>query len=162
MSKVPDPKIVQVDELRYIPHEITKRKRVQKHFPNPSLTKQCFKDDCDINKIIDRCTQLGVDPSQLRNGKPFYGDFSELPSYQESLQTVMTAEEQFSKLPAKVRHRFENDPSKLIDFVMDPSNLEESYDLGLRERPQVAKESDSEAEAQAKPKASESSTSEAR
>lgn len=103
-------------------------------FNTPSLTKQCFKDETDINNIMRKFETTGILPENMR-GPGQYGDYSELPSYQESLQVVLDAEERFMQLPAKVRKRFRNDPAELIDFCSNPANLDEMYNLGLAERP---------------------------
>lgn len=102
-----------------------------------SLTKQCFKDECDINNVLRKYQTQGVLPDVIKTN-PQYGDFSDLLSYEESLAVVSKAEEQFSMLSAKVRRRFDNDPSKFLDFVDDAANLEESYELGIRVRPVAA------------------------
>ena len=99
-----------------------------------SLTKQSFKEECDINNIVRKFETQGILPDNIRSN-PQYGDFTNLPSYQESLNVVIEANERFTDLPAKVRKRFDNDPGKLIDFCQDPKNLDEMVELGLAKRP---------------------------
>jgi len=60
-----------------------------------------------------------------------YGDFSTAPDYFEAQQLLLRARSQFESLPANVRRRFDNDPSKLLAFVGDRSNLAEARELGL-------------------------------
>lgn len=105
-------------------------KRVVYVNDEPSLTKQSFSEDCDINVIMARFEKTGVLPSSV-NDSPRYGDFSDVVDYDESLRVVMEADEAFMSLPAKVRARFQNDPSELIEFVRDPANMQEARDLGL-------------------------------
>lgn len=50
-----------------------KRRPHSIHFTQPSLARPSFKDECDINRIVDRFTQTGLLPS-LRSGEPQYGD----------------------------------------------------------------------------------------
>lgn len=101
-----------------------------------SLTNQADMDSADINKIMARYEKTGVliDPLTLAERKPMYGDFTEVKTYHETLAAVRRAEESFSKLPAKVRNRFENDPQKLIDFLEDSRNDGEAVELGLKDK----------------------------
>ncbi|UOF81663.1 scaffold protein [Microviridae sp.] len=96
------------------------------------LTKQSFKEEVDVNKIIEKAARGQVVPGQLRD--PIYEDFSSMPSYQEALNLVLRAEEQFAGLDAKLRSRFGNDPSQFLAFMEDPKNVEEHISLGLATR----------------------------
>lgn len=98
-----------------------------------SKTKQSFKAECDINNILARYQKTGL-VGHLNARQPRYGDFSNTLDYQAALNAVMAAEESFSSLPAKVRDRFQNDPSKLISFINDPKNKNEAIKLGLLEQ----------------------------
>jgi len=98
-------------------------------------TKQSMKDECDINKITARYERTGALPDMIRED-PQYGDFSDVPSFQEALHLVSLAETQFGALDARVRARFENDPAQFLAFATDPANLGEMVKLGLAvERP---------------------------
>lgn len=110
------------------------RKRVQKDFALPSRTKQSFKDECDINKIMKRFKKtVGVDYltkfSGYTNGD--FGDFSAISDYRSAIEQVSHAREVFDRLPAKVRFKFGNDPAQFLDFCQDPKNLDEMCNLGL-------------------------------
>lgn len=102
-------------------------------FPDNGKTHQSFRDSCDVNNIVRKYSTTGVFPEAT--GNPHYGDFMDMPSYRDSLDLVIRAEDQFMSLPAKVRARFMNDPGQLLEFVSNPENLEEMYVLGLAERP---------------------------
>ena len=65
-----------------------------------------------------------------------YGDFTDVVDYETALQRVITAQESFDALPARVRDRFENDPANLIEFLNDESNRDEALSLGLINPPQ--------------------------
>lgn len=97
---------------------------------DPGKTKQSEKDSCDINIITARYERTGALPDMIKKN-PRYGDFSDVPTYQAALDTVLHAETQFQSLDAKIRARFRNDPAELLDFVADPSNKEEIIKLGL-------------------------------
>lgn len=109
------------------------RKRVQIDFDEPSLTKQCFSQECDINAIMARSAESGF-ISHGNSDMPRYGDFTDVVGYQESLNIVMKAQQSFSSLPAQVRSRFSNDPANLLEFVQNPDNYDEAVALGLVEK----------------------------
>lgn len=97
--------------------------------PEESLTKQAFKDECDINRIMKRFEKTGLLP--MPSAPPQYGDYSELPDYQEALNLVIYAQSQFQGLDSRVRERFANDPEQFLKWVNDPNNLDEAIKLGL-------------------------------
>lgn len=105
--------------------------RVQFETVGPSLTRQESKQECDINRIMQRFEKTGV----LEHRNRFegaYGDFIDAPqSYHEAVNSVLEAQDMFMSLPAKVRKRFGNDPAEFVDFVGDPSNREEMAKMGL-------------------------------
>lgn len=98
----------------------------------PSLTKQEFLEETDINNIINQYETTGMAP-MAGGAEPMYGDFSapELQSYHQAMNIVQGSQELFDRLPARVRERFANDPANLILFVQDPANLKEAHELGL-------------------------------
>lgn len=101
----------------------------------PSPTQQSAKDECDINFIVERAKR-GADISHLNRGVPMYGDFTELPTdLRDCLNIVRKADEAFMSLDAQVRKRFDNDPSKMMDFLKDPANRDEAIKLGLVSAP---------------------------
>lgn len=62
---------------------------------------------------------------------PQYGDFSNVEEYQTSLNIVIRANDQFNALSSELRDRFQNDPSKFLEFCDNPQNSEELVKLGL-------------------------------
>lgn len=106
------------------------RHRVQTDVGGPSLTKQSFKEECDINVILRRFEKTGQLPDLIKQN-PTYGDFSDVASYHEALNIVHLASEQFDNLSSRVRERFGNDPAKFLEFANDPKNSEEMVKLGL-------------------------------
>jgi len=86
----------------------------------PSMTKQSFADETDINKIVARFEKTGL-IEHLNSREPFYGDVSDIVGYQEALNVVQKADDLFNAYPAKVRERFDNDPVKFIEFISDRS-----------------------------------------
>lgn len=97
---------------------------------SPSLTHQSFKDECDINKIIERLDVSGF--LEDRGGrKPQYFDASQVPDYHTAMNQIIYAQSMFDELPADIRARFRNDPGEFVDFFQDPANQEEAISLGL-------------------------------
>ena len=107
------------------------RKRSGISFDGTELvTKQAFKDDCDINAIMRRWDKTGQVPMAAgRVG--YYGDFANAEDYHTSLCKIRNADAEFLNLPAHVRDRFENDPARLIEFLEDPENRSEAEELGI-------------------------------
>lgn len=98
---------------------------------SPSMTKQSFAEECDINCILERARQ-GMDISSAVNNRvALYGDFTSVPSYQDALDLVNRANGMFMSLDATVRERFANDPSRMIAFLQDVRNYDEAVKLGL-------------------------------
>jgi len=123
---------------------MTSRKRVQFSSNLPSRTQQHFKDQCNINSILDRYKKTGH-LSHVRGASPQYGDFSLFTDLKSSIDKVSAASESFNSLPAPLRKRFQNDPTRLIDFVSNPSNYQEAASLGLVPKviPEAPKNDDS-------------------
>lgn len=95
---------------------------------DPTLAQQNFKEECDINYIVDRFTRTG----QLPQGStPQFGDFTFGSDYHTAMNQVRAADEAFMSLPAAVRSRFDNDAGKLLDFLADEKNVDEAERLGL-------------------------------
>lgn len=119
-------------------------------FSGPSRTKQAFKDECDINTILGRYKETGRLPDLIKQN-PKYGDFTSPLNYQQSLNTVIQAEEQFQLLPAKIRDRFHNDPKTFLEFTSDPKNLPEMVQMGLAVKRQTNQTNDEKLPDQKKP-----------
>lgn len=103
--------------------------RVQTKIEGLSLTHQQFKDQCDRHLIVSHYLKTGHLP--VTDKQPFYGDFSNVSSYQDALDIVSRGEEMFDSLPSSIRSRFNNSPVELINFVEDPRNVSEATRLGL-------------------------------
>jgi len=95
----------------------------------PSLAQQHFKDECDINMILEKFNVTGLLPQSPIS--PQYGDFTGIGDYHTALNRVIAAQDEFDGLPAQIRARFENDPAKLIEFLEDENNRPEAEKLGL-------------------------------
>lgn len=94
------------------------------------LTKQSFKDECNINNIMAKWMRDGTIDHMAKN-PPTYGDFSTVDEYQTAQNKVLMAQASFDAMPAKIRDRMDNDPATFMAFMQDPANNEEAISLGL-------------------------------
>lgn len=107
-------------------------RRVPRVYANIDLTpgdnpvQQQFKNECDINFIVKnyQIPQQTFSPDQ-------FGDFSDPLSFQQSMNIVAHAQQQFLLLPAEIRARFQNEPQKMLEFIADPENAQELIKMGL-------------------------------
>lgn len=109
----------------YVPHA-----RVGKTFNLPSIAKQSFKAECDINHIMAKYNKTGF----IEHVSKYKGSYSDLPmafDYHESLLAMQSADDAFNTLSADIRLKFENDPHLFLEFIEDPDNVEEIAALGL-------------------------------
>lgn len=114
-----------------------------------SRTQQNLKDECDINKIVERSRKLGQLPQSTKT--PYYTDVSEIPDYQTAMHVVIQAQSQFDALDSKIRRRFRNDPSEMMAFLSDPANADEAVKLGMMTRREAKVEEPEEPAKEEKP-----------
>lgn len=79
-------------------------------------TRQSFKDECDVNKIISRFETTGV-IQHLQQVQGRYADVSHVGSFHEAMNLVRTVRSEFDTLPASLRAKFDNDPAQFLDVV---------------------------------------------
>lgn len=109
--------------------------RVQTKLSGKTRTQTQFKDDCDVNRILAKYKATGT-LTHVRNAQAgVYADLTQIPSYQEALNTVINAQRAFEEVPAKIRQRFNHDPNEFIKFLADPKNNQEAVKLGLKTVP---------------------------
>lgn len=80
------------------------RKQYQKFEPvsqafdhSKNRTLQYFKDECDINHLVDTWLKTGVMPV-FNARQPVYADVTEIPSFEEAINLKATAEAIFGEL----------------------------------------------------------------
>lgn len=99
----------------------------------PSMTRQEFAEECDINVLMSRYD--GKDIGALLRASMEdrrYIDFTEIPDdLMGYLQLQKNAENAFMTLPAVVRKEFDNDPLMFVEFAADPDNLDQMRTWGL-------------------------------
>lgn len=96
---------------------------------DPTRAQQQFKEDADINTLVQRFGITGTMP--VMNRIPTQGDFTGVTDYHSALNALIAADAEFMKLPAEVRTRFDNDAGKFLDFTSNPENLPELRKMGL-------------------------------
>lgn len=97
-----------------------------------SLAVQSARDECDINTIVKRFGLTGELPDVAM---PQSGDFVGIGDFHSAMNLVRQTEEQFLRVPAEIRARFNNDPARFMAFVEDDSNYDEARKLGLLRDP---------------------------
>lgn len=100
----------------------------------PSLTRQEFAAECDINNIMAQYNTTGFLPNNLNSRDPQYLDVSNTPTrLQDALELVKEAQTAFMQLPAAIRREMDNDPVKFVAWAQDPANADTMRKYGLRE-----------------------------
>jgi phage internal scaffolding protein len=94
-----------------------------------SLTQQQFKEEADINNIVDRFMKTGHLPDPV--SMPQYVDYEGIFDFQSAMNVVRQADENFMRMDAKVRSRFHNSPQEFLEFFADPANYDEAVRLGF-------------------------------
>lgn len=98
----------------------------------PSMAKQEFKAECDINNIIKQFSATGmIRHVSARAAEGRYEDLPDPQEFQESLHIIKEATDAFMTLPAKIRDRFQQDPEQFLAFCSDPKNEDEMRSLGI-------------------------------
>lgn len=113
---------------------------------DPSLAKQSFAEEVDINTIVRRFGLTGQLPSDMYDRVPVSADFDGVYDFHTAMNAVRAAQEAFDSMPASMRARFDNSPQKLMEFVENPENLEEARKLGLARPAEPVKAADTPAD----------------
>jgi len=102
----------------------------------PSMTKQSFKDECDVNNIMARFERTGVLDYINENA----AQFGEVPAldFQTAMNIVAKGNSLFEQMPGAQRAAFENDPVKFLAFMEDGRNRDKAIELGLIDPPAIS------------------------
>jgi len=108
-----------------------------------SRTQQQFKEEADVNFIVNRAKKTGLltDPRRPGTREPKFGDFTLVPNFHQQQAQIAQATQEFERLPALIRERFKNDVGTFMEFIGDPENVEEAVKLGLLPESRLAKKS---------------------
>jgi hypothetical protein len=107
------------------------RKKVYTINEEPSMTDQQYKEDTDVNNIIEKFRKTGqiMHVAQIQ-GK--FADVADIQSLQESMVLVSKAQEHFAQLPGETRSQFGNSVINMVKFLADPANDEKAVKMGLK------------------------------
>lgn len=97
-------------------------------------TDQSMRDECDVNKIVERYKRSGL-VNHVNRVQPTYGDFSGAVDLFAAMNMVRAAEARFRTLPARVRAAVDHDPVELLNALADEERTAELMELGLEVEP---------------------------
>ncbi len=86
-------------------------------------TKQSFKDETNIEKIMARADVTGT-ISHLAKYEGVYADFSDFDFHTQN-NMLAKGGEIFAALPAEIRKEFSQSPAKFFKYVNDPANIDD-------------------------------------
>lgn len=118
----------QGDFVMTIKHRFSRASRVQQSNSEPSMTKQSFKQESDINFITSRYLKTGILPNLSQN--PVYADITSV-DFLDMQNLIADVRSEFDELPAKIRRKFDNDPYQMLRWLDDPENRESAIKLGI-------------------------------
>lgn len=98
-------------------------------FKKPSLTKQVFQEECDINRIVEQFTRTGI-VTHVAQKEGQYGDAPSF-TYHESMNALLEAGAAWEAVPQEIRDHCANDPQELLNIIEDPARVNEARSLGL-------------------------------
>lgn len=101
------------------------RERVQLFCSESTLTKQSFKDECNINKIVQKFAATGQMPN-LNNLEAQYGEAPTI-DLKESLDLVKNLHREFDDLTPEIQARFGGNAQNYAQFLSDYENNPERF-----------------------------------
>lgn len=96
---------------------------------NDGVTKQSFKDQCDINKILKKAEVSGGLSHVMKYDKAVYGEFDGEFDLLTAHERIAKAETIFNDLPAEVRREFQHNALEFVKFAADPANNDRLVEL---------------------------------
>lgn len=99
---------------------------------SPTLTDQHFKDECNMQHIVQRALHTGcIDPSLVRSIGKYVEDGAAVGTFLEAQRIVARGKSVFEQLPSDMRNRFHNSPVELLHFLQQPENRDEAVKMGF-------------------------------
>ena len=98
----------------------------------PSMTKQSFAKELEVNNIIKKYNKTGI-LQKAHDFEALYGEFDQY-DLREAIDKVEQAKSLFMEVPSEFRAKFDNDPGKFIDYATNVENLAELQKYGLAEK----------------------------
>ncbi len=100
----------------YAKHGKPEVKKYTKH----GKTVQSQKDECDINKLIERSARAGT-LSHLDKYESQYGDYTGY-NFERHMNTIAEGNTIFENLPAEIKREFDQSAQKFFNYVTKPEN----------------------------------------
>lgn len=100
-------------------------------FKEPTLTQQHFRDECDINKIVERAIRTGDATVFTSTQRAEFYDASVVTDYADAMALIDDVHDDFNSLPSAVRSLFGNNVSQYVEFMSNPANWDKARELGL-------------------------------
>lgn len=97
--------------------------RVRTPVGKKSLTKQSFKDQCDINNILAGYQKTGI-VNHVSKYQARYDDVEPI-DYHTAMNIVVTTNSMFAELPSSVRAEFNHDPKMFLEAVQNPDKYQD-------------------------------------
>ena len=103
-------------------------------FNEPSLTEQCYKDECSIDFIVANYVKTGIDPNEGK--KMSYIDCTTVQDFESAQNLIAETKSMFYDLPATIRDEFQT-IDNYLEYVSNPANLKDSYERNLIDQSSV-------------------------
>lgn len=94
------------------------------------ITKQSMAAECDINNILKQYSRTGI-IEHINEQNQQWLDLPSSMDYQQSLNTLIEADNAFASLPAMVRDHFHNNPNELLMALSDPAQADKLREFGI-------------------------------
>lgn len=108
------------------------KERVQTEYLEESQTVQSDGDRADITKILGQYRQVGI-VDNLNMAEAQFADISEFTDFADAIRHAREAEDEFMKLPSKVREIFKHDVGEWLDTAHDEDKRDALVQAGIIE-----------------------------
>lgn len=100
-------------------------------FEEPTMTQQHFRDECDINKIVERAIRTGDTTVFTSAQRAEFYDASAITDYVDAMALIDDVNDDFNSLPSTIRSMFGNNVKQYVEWMSNPQNWSKARELGL-------------------------------
>ncbi|WP_157941802.1 hypothetical protein [Escherichia coli] len=100
-------------------------------FEEPTMTQQHFRDECDVNKIVERAIRTGDTTVFTSAQRAEFYDASAVTDYADAMALIDDVNDDFNSLPSATRALFGNNVKQYVEFMSNPRNWDKARELGL-------------------------------
>ncbi|MEG8107025.1 hypothetical protein [Escherichia marmotae] len=100
-------------------------------FKEPTMTQQHFRDECDINKIVERAVRTGDTTVFTSAQRAEFYDASAITDYVDAMALIDDVHDDFKSLPSTIRSMFGNNVKQYVEWMSNPANWNKARELGL-------------------------------